>query len=154
METNKIKYKRHWAEESTISAEELEYSRIIWVREARNCIKMSKNFKVLQQSLNLYEDSHGLLRCKLGNALVSYTTKYPLLIRKESYLCELLILDAHKSVGHNGVRETLNHLRTTYCVPKVRQTIRKIIYRCNICRRCEGQAYNTIQNHLLYRSHD
>ena len=42
---------------------------------------------------------------QLGNAPVRYETKYPILVTKDSYLCELLIWDAHKSVGHNGIRD-------------------------------------------------
>ena len=131
------------AEELFISAEELEHSRIMWIKESQKIIKVSKKFKDLKHSLNLYEDDLGLLRCRgrLGNAPVPYETKYPILLTKDSYLCELLIWDAHKSVGHNGIRETLNELRTKYWIPKIRQSIRKIIHNCNICRRYEGQAY-------------
>ena len=38
---------------------------------------------------------------------------------------------------HNGLKETL----TQYWIPKGRQTVRRVIYRCVICRRAEGKAY-------------
>ena len=42
---------------------------------------------------------------------------------------------------HNGLEETLTHLRSRYWIPKGRQTVRRVIYKCVICRRAEGKAY-------------
>ena len=40
---------------------------------------------------------------------------------------------------HNGL--TLTQLRSRYWIPKGRQTVRRVIYKCVICRRAEGKAY-------------
>ena len=42
---------------------------------------------------------------------------------------------------HNGVRETLMELRSSYWVIRGRQVVRKVIYSCSVCRRHEGQSY-------------
>ena len=42
---------------------------------------------------------------------------------------------------HNGVRETLAQFRSKYWITKGRQVVKKILSKCNICRRLEGPSY-------------
>ena len=42
---------------------------------------------------------------------------------------------------HNGVRETFAQFRSKYWITKGRQIVKKILSKCNICRRLEGPSY-------------
>ena len=52
-----------------------------------------------------------------------------------------MIRDAHKSVLHNGVRETINEIRCKYWIPRIRQKVKNIINRCVTCKKFEGHPY-------------
>ena len=43
----------------------------------------------------------------MGNSALAPAAKYPILLDKQHHLTRLLIMDAHKRVFHNGVKETL-----------------------------------------------
>ena len=127
-----------------ITIEDLDEAKLLWFREAQISVKTTKNFEHLKFALDVFvEEDTLLLRCRgrLGKAVIPYEAKYPILLCKEHYLSKLLIMDAHKKVGHNGVRETLNELRTFCYIPKVKQFIKKIIYQCSVCTKHEGKAY-------------
>ena len=42
---------------------------------------------------------------------------------------------------HNGVAETLVQLRSKYWVVKGRQTVKKILSKCVVCKKLEGRPY-------------
>lgn len=50
---------------------------------------------------------------------------------------------------HGGVRATLAEVRSKYWIPKGRQCVRKILSKCAICKRHEGQAYSAPQTAAL-----
>ena len=97
----------------------------------------------MQHSLGLFFDKAGVLRCggRLKVAPLDFVTKHPILLPQRNYLSELIIRDCHEDVMHNGLKETLTQLRSRHWIPKGRQTVRRVIYRCIICRRAEGKAY-------------
>ena len=88
-------------------------------------------------------DKAGVLHCRgqLKIAPLDFVTKPPILLPPRNYLSELIIKDCHEDVMRNRLKETLTELRWRYWIPRGRQTVRKMIYRCVICRRAEGKAY-------------
>ena len=74
-------------------------------------------------------------------APLDFVTKHPIFLPQRNYLSELIIRDCHEDVMHNGLKETLTPLRSRYWIPRGRQIVRRVIYRCVICRRAEGKAY-------------
>ena len=100
-------------------------------------------FESLKNQLGLYTDDNGLLRCKgrLQNATIPFNAKYPILLPADHYLTALIIHDCHKRVLHNGSRETLAELRSRFWIVRGRQVVRKVLSRCVICKRIEGQHY-------------
>ena len=50
---------------------------------------------------------------------------------------------------HGGVRATLAEVRSKYWIPKGRQCVKKILSKCTICKRHEGQAYSAPQTAAL-----
>ena len=118
-------------------------SRPIEAEDVQTIVVAEKNYLQLKKTLNIFEDEHGLLRCRgrLLYADVPCEVKFPCIISKSHYLTELLVINCHKIVGHNGVRETLNELRSEYWIQKGRNFVRNIIKQCRTCRRFEGEAY-------------
>ena len=49
---------------------------------------------------------------------------------------------AHERVFHNGIKETLTEVRSKFWILKGRSLVRKLIYRCPVCRRFEGPRYS------------
>ena len=47
----------------------------------------------------------------------------------------------HFKVLHNGVKDTLNELRTRFWISKSRKFISSVIKNCFICKKVEGPAY-------------
>ena len=68
------------------------------------------------RQLNFFVDNNGLLRYvgKINNANVPYDAKFPYLIQKNYYFTKLVVKYAHSVVLHNGVRKTLNFVRSQY----------------------------------------
>ena len=72
-----------------------------------------------------------------------YSQKFPAPLPSDSYVTELIIQQCHERVFHNKTRETLNELRPRYWIPRARQKVLKIIYKCVTCHSFEGQPYVT-----------
>ena len=79
------------------------------IRSAQDEMKLENNFNKRAQSLGLYEDELGLLRCRgrIGKAKIAFETRFPILLPRSHHLTDLIINDAHERVYHNGVKETL-----------------------------------------------
>ena len=124
-----------------LSVQETEDAENAWMREIQRSILGSHKFKEMQNSLGSFFDKAGVLRCggRLKFAPLELVTKHPILLPQKNYLSELIIRDCHEDVMHNGL--TLTQLRSRYWIPKGRQTVRRVIYKCVICRRAEGKAY-------------
>ena len=60
---------------------------------------------------------------------------------KESYLSNLIILKAYQNLKHSGVKDTINHVRSIYWIPKLRQLVRSVRRKCILCRRFESKLY-------------
>ena len=92
---------------------------------------------------NLYLDEVHLRRCggRMAHSDLTSSVQNPVLLDKSHQLTTLIVMDAHRHVLHNSVKEALTELRSTYWVIRRRQFIRNILHKCLICR-----------IHLLYLS--
>ena len=126
-----------------LSAEEIYQAKLLWIKDAQKTAMNHKNFKDWKVSLNLFTDEKNLLRCRgrLEHAPIPYEAKYPLLLTTDAYLTTLVVLDSHNMVAHNRTRQTLNHIRQTFWIPKGRSFVRKVIKPCWLCKYFEGKAY-------------
>ena len=143
MECEDLNQQRSGCFNVLLSSEEIYNSRLIWLRDVQSNMVKQENYKQLQRVLNIFCDGDGLYRCqgRLKYSPVSYDTNNPFLLTKGHYFTDLIVMESHNVVGHNGVRDTLNHIRGTYWIPKSRNYIRKIISGCQICKRHEGKSY-------------
>ena len=125
---------------SEVSTEEINQARLRWIRHMQAHMTEDKNFPTWKRQFGLYEDEQGLWRCggRMSHSSLPPSAQNPIMLSKDHYLTMLLILDAHKRVLHNGVRETLSELRSTYWVIRGRQTVKKILRGCVVCQRFEG----------------
>ena len=72
---------------------------------------------------------------------MDYDVKWPIILPKNSKFTESVVKHDHKLVFHNGVRETLNQIRTKFWTTKPRNYIMQIIKKCVICNHHKGNPF-------------
>ena len=138
-----IKFVRTNKETTRESTMDLEQARILWLREAQVKLQSDKRFKLWQRQLDLSLDENQLWRCggRLSKSELDPAARAPIVLDREHHITKLLVQEAHNRVLHDGLKETLTELRTTYWVIRGRQLVKQLIHRCPVCRRHEGRAY-------------
>ena len=127
-------------------ASEFDQARITWLRQMQSQLQECSRFPLWKQQFGLFIDESNLWRCggRMGNSVLAPAAKNPILLDKQHHLTRLIVMDAHRRVLHNGVRETLTELRASYWLVRGRQFVRKLIFSCVTCRRHEGQPYRAV----------
>ena len=74
--------------------------------------------------------------------MLPFDARYPLFLPSDNHLNTLIIEGYHRKVLHNGVKETLNELKSRFWVLRGRQVVRRVIARCSVCKKYEGQHYS------------
>ena len=92
----------------TLTVEEINEAKSLWIREIQEPMKHEKNFKNLKQQLGLYSGEDDILRCKgrLGNAPLDIETRYPILLPRQHHVTRLIVEACHRKVNHGGVKKT------------------------------------------------
>ena len=126
-------------------ASDFDQARVIF-RQMQSQLQECSKFSSWKQQFGLFIDESNLWRCggRMGNSALAPAAKHPILINKQHHLTRLIVMDAHRRVLHNGVRETLTELRASYWLVCGRQFVRKLIFSCVTCRRHEGQPYRAV----------
>ena len=129
--------------EGELEAEEYAHVEGLWIRSVQNEMRLDGGYEKRTQSLGVYEDESGILRCRgrIGKAKIEFGTRFPILIPTSHHVTELIIREAHEKVYHNGVKETLAEVRARYWIVKGRQNVKKIVSRCYLCRILECLGY-------------
>ena len=96
------------------------------------------------QTLNLFFDDNGLLRCRtrLQNVQLNAVEKSPILIPTHTSYAYLITKESHHKVFHSGVAQTLCHLRNKYWIPRARQKTKSLIRKCFTCKRVDADFSN------------
>ena len=89
--------------------------------------------------LNPKSDGDGLLRMdgrlRFADEL-PYDTRHPILLPTDHPVIRLVIVDAHKRLGHEaGVEQVLTELRSRFWIVKGRRMVRSVTAACAECRR-------------------
>ena len=89
--------------------------------------------------LNPKNDGDGLLRMdgrlRFADEL-PYGTRHPILLPKDHPVTRLIVVNAHKRLGHGaGVEQVLTELRSRFWVVKGRRLVRSVTEACAECRR-------------------
>ena len=97
-----------------------------------------------ENQFGLFWDKKGIIRCngRISKADIPDETKRPILLDPQNKLTELIVRESHNRVYHNGVKEALTELRSRFWIIRGRQFVRKIIYRCVVCKKHEGKPYS------------
>ena len=117
--------------------EEIQRSKLKWVQYEQAMIKQEKDIEKLKVSLNLFEDSDNILRLKsqiAQNDEITFSSKFPILLRDDSHLTKLVIYNFHKCVYHDGTEAKLNRLRTKYWVIRGVQSVKRVLKECTVCK--------------------
>ena len=77
----------------------------MWIEEVHKELRSEANYKQILQQLGVYEDNN-VLRCKgrIEYANIEYNAKHPILLPREHYLTEFIILNCHERVHHKGLQ--------------------------------------------------
>ena len=133
-----------------LRADELKNAEILWINAVqksafteelsflkRNDSKSTPPIRVAQFGLFLNEDQ--TIRCKgrIDNASLPASSKFPILLPPRHPFVNLLVKQAHDLVKHSGINATLTTLRERLWILRGRETVKKIIRRCVVCRRYE-----------------
>ena len=128
-----------------LSAKEISKAEQLWIKECQRHIQGTRNYVNLQRKLKLFEDHNGIIRCRgrLANAELPYDTKYPIFLPREKYLAVLMVRAAHERVFHGKTNQTLVELRQRFWITRGRTFVKKILHKCNICRRLDALSYKS-----------
>ena len=132
-----------------VSVNEIESAEMLLIRDIqRNEFKeeiqfllsksnYGKRVPIKVHQFNLFIDENGILKCRfrLGNAAVPDTGKYPVLLPARNLYSQLVVMEAHHRVFHNGIRETLNCLRQKHWILRGRELVKTIIRKCTLCKK-------------------
>lgn len=59
----------------------------------------------------------------------------PILLPKQGLFVERLVEHYHKQTLHGGVQSTMNKIRQRFWIPRLRNLVKKIVHRCDHCKR-------------------
>ena len=115
----------------------------LWIKDMQKDIP-EKRLETLMKQLNCFYDDKGIVRCKgrMENSVLTYQSKFPILLDGQHPLVQLLVHKAHIEVKHQRTKSTLTQLRAEYWLPKGRSIIKAFIHRCSRCKFFDSQPYN------------
>ena len=124
-----------------INVTEIVDAETLLIKQEQSLITKSEKFKLIKRSLNLFLDEASVLRVKgrLENSQLEFEEKFPILLN-DSHFSHLLIKKCHLEVMHGGTEATLNQFRSRFWIVRGRQVVKRVIYRCVVCRRQQGKV--------------
>ena len=125
-----------------LSTDEINASRIIWLKYEQSFLVAESKFDKLKNSLKLFcdKDSIWRLKTRLNQVITfSYSNKFPILLKSQSHFTMLVVLKIHERTYHSGVGETLRNILELYWIVKGRQTVEKVLRKWFLCKFIQGQ---------------
>lgn len=65
-------------------------------------------------------------------------SRQPVILHKDLGITTLILRDIHESLGHAGRNHVLAKLRSKYWIPGASSAIRRLLSKCQVCRRTHG----------------
>ena len=92
----------------------------------------------------------GVLRVggRLQRSECLYESKHPAILPKRGHVTELLIRDAHETLGHQGREHVLARLRARYWILSANSAVRSVLKRCVSCRRRQARVVTQLMSDL------
>ena len=125
-----------------LSTDEINASRIIWLKYEQSFLVAESKFDKLKNSLKLFcdKDSIWRLKTRLNQVITfSYSNKFPILLKSQSHFTMLVVLKIHERTYHSGVGETLRNILELYWIVEGRQTVEKVLRKWVLCKFIQGQ---------------
>ena len=115
----------------------------IWIKEAQKSLSKNPKFEIWRKQFGIYTDSQRIMRCdgRLSKADLPSSIKHPILLDKGHHITSLTVQESHKRVMRGGVKLTLTELRGRFWIVQGRQFVKKLLYKCVVCRKLEGRLY-------------
>ena len=115
---------------------------LAWCIYEQSFMVNERHFEKQKLTLNLFCDDKGLYRSgtRINTKKLQFLQKQPNLMRSDSYFTKLLISKCHEDVQHCGIESILNKLRQNYWIIKGRQTVKKVLSKCIICKIVQGKT--------------
>ena len=133
-----------------LTAADIRQAKMMWIKtlqdhhfeEVREAITLSKQHQLVAQ-LNLQIDDEGVIRSggRLRYAQLPDSAVQPILLPKNDPVTSLVIRDVHGQLFHSGVSHTLSQVRREFWIPHGRNVVRKVLTRCNLCRKNKGPPF-------------
>ena len=99
--------------------------------------KFTPPVRVAQFGLFLSEDQTIKCKVRIDNAPLLTSSKFPILLPPKHPFVNLMVKQAHDLVKHSGINATSMALRERLWILRGRETVKRIIRRCVVCRRYE-----------------
>ena len=77
-----------------------------------------------------------------------FEAKHPVILPKRGHVTELLIRDAHETLGHQGREHVLAKLRARYWIISANSAVRSVLKRCVSCRRRQAKVVTQLMSDL------
>ena len=114
-----------------LDAGEIRSAEKLLIKQAQTSLKLRSDYQQLVRQLGIVE-KEGILRCtgRLGNADLQQEAREPIVLPKDHWLTERIIMSCHQRVHHCGLRVTLAELRCRFWLSRGRQVVKKVIGKC------------------------
>ena len=154
---DRVKCPRKSTEEvsNVLTASEISTAENVWIQSIQND-SFSNELEFLKcdkqrlppnrvRQFGLFLDENRVLRCKgrIEHANLEFDSKHPILLPSKHPFVDLIIRDTHTRVKHSGIRDTLTTIRERFWVLRGRQTVKRILNQCVVCRRADGVPFAT-----------
>ena len=119
-------------------------SKISWLKANQRGYISQESFKDLENSSCLKVDENGLYRStsRLNPAKsLPYSVKRLIILSRKNFLTNLIVLDVHERIKHNGERQTLAELREEFWIPRVKIFVKQVLRSCIVCRKFNARPY-------------
>ena len=115
----------------------------IWIQEVQKSLSKNPQFEIWRKQFVIFTNSQGIMRSngRLSKADLPSLIKRPILLDKGHHITSLIVQESHKRVMHSGVKLTLTKLKGRFCIVQSRQFVKKLLYKCVICRKLKGRPY-------------
>ena len=122
-----------------VTKHERDLAEHLWLIYIQENACADKHYEQLKHDLGFIVID-GVIRCKerLGNSLFSFNTEHPIFLPK-FYFTKLVKLYYHQIILDNGVKETLNEIKTKFWV--ARHFIQQINRNCSTCKKYDTRSY-------------
>ena len=108
-----------------------------------------KDIPNLVRQLNVYKDITGLLRVRSKFKRFSKEFKssyFPILLPKDSWLTDLIIMNLHEKFAHAGCYTLLNELRKKFYIPTYFSNVKRVLKSCISCRKMNERTVKLNQS--------